>query len=281
MSSDLSVAGQLREAALRLQAAGVGGAARDARLLLADVLGVDAGDLIARDHAVLCEGDVERFTAAIVRRAAGEPVSRIRGWRDFYGRRFEIDRHVLDPRADTELLVDVGLKRSPDGGRVLDLGTGSGCVLISILAERAGVSGVGVDVSAESLAVARGNAEALAVSDRVRWIEGSWDAGDGEFDVVVSNPPYIRRGEISGLATEVRAHDPHLALDGGKDGLDAVRDILKAAEGYLRPGGWLALEVGFDQTDAVMELATAAGWKDVDRRLDLGGNYRVVEARRA
>lgn len=276
----LTRAHAIREAARALKAAGVSEAMREVRLLLADVLGVEPADLIAQDEDIVSRRDADRFTEALNRRLAGEPVSRIRGWRDFYGRRFVISPDVLDPRADTELLVEMGLAKVPEGGRVLDLGTGSGCVLVSILAERVSASGVGVDLSVAALGVSRRNGESHGVSDRASWVEGSWDAADGVFDVVVSNPPYIRSDVIPGLGVEVREHDPLLALDGGADGLDAARAILKASNTYLASGGWLAMEVGFDQTEAVMALMIADGWADVSRRRDLGGNDRVVMGRR-
>lgn len=276
----LTRAHAISEGARVLKEMGVPDPVRDARLLLAHVQNVDAGRLIAQDDAIVSNSEADRYGEALTRRIAGEPVSRIRGWREFYGRRFEISPDVLDPRADTELLVEVGLKHLPAAGRVLDLGTGSGCVVISILAEAAEATGVGVDLSAAALEVARRNGEALGVSGRVNWVEGSWDAAKGPFDLVVSNPPYIRRDVIPGLMQEVRDHDPALALDGGEDGLDAVRAILEAAPGYLRAGGWLAMEVGFDQTEEVMALASGAGWADISRAHDLAGHQRVVIARR-
>lgn len=268
------------EGARVLKEAGVPDAMHDARLLLAHVQGVDSGTLIAQGDNIVRNKDADRYLEALTRRIAGEPVSRIRGWREFYGRRFEISPDVLDPRADTELLVEIALERMPDRGRVLDLGTGTGCVVISIVAESEEATGVGVDLSGAALAVARRNGEALGVDDRVRWIEGSWEAAEGRFDVIVSNPPYIRRDVIPTLMQEVREHDPALALDGGEDGLDAVRAILQAARNNLSRDGWLAMEVGFDQTEAAMELASAAGWRDISRARDLAGHQRVVIARR-
>lgn len=268
------------EGARVLKEAGVPDAMHDARLLLAHVQGVDSGTLIAQGDNIVRNKDADRYLEALTRRIAGEPVSRIRGWREFYGRRFEISPDVLDPRADTELLVEIALERMPDRGRVLDLGTGTGCVVISILAEAVEVAGVGVDLSGAALGVARRNGEALGVGERVRWIEGSWDAAEGRFDMVVSNPPYIRRDVIPTLMQEVREHDPALALDGGEDGLDAVRAILQAARKTLTRDGWLAMEVGFDQTEATMELASEAGWRDISRARDLAGHQRVVIARR-
>lgn len=268
------------EGARVLKEAGVPDAMHDARLLLAHVQGVDSGTLIAQGDNIVRNKDADRYLEALTRRIAGEPVSRIRGWREFYGRRFEISPDVLDPRADTELLVEIALERMPDRGRVLDLGTGTGCAVISIVAESEEATGVGVDLSGAALAVARRNGEALGVGDRVRWIEGSWEAAEGMFDMVVSNPPYIRRDVIPTLMREVREHDPALALDGGDDGLDAVRAILQAARKNLSRDGWLAMEVGFDQTEAAMELASEAGWSDISRARDLAGHQRVVIARR-
>lgn len=280
MSGDLRWGELLMRGAKLLSEHGVERPAQDARLLLAGVLGVSRGDVLAIDDRIAELSEADAFLAAVKRRADGEPVSRIRGEREFYGRTFAVTPDVLDPRPDTELLVELGLEKLPPGGRVLDLGTGSGCILVSILAERPDARGVGVDLSRAALEVARRNAERHGVGPRAELVNGSWDAAAGVFDVVVSNPPYIPSGDIGGLAVEVRAHDPALALDGGPDGLSAVRDILKTAREALGADGWLAMEVGFDQTEAVMDLAAKAGWADVGRARDMAGHQRVVICRR-
>jgi release factor glutamine methyltransferase len=184
---------------------------------------------------------------------------------------------VLDPRADTETLVEAALELMPARARVLDLGTGSGCVLISVLARALDARGLGVDISAGALRLARQNAHLHNVRDRIGLRQGRWFSRvSGRFDIIVSNPPYIARGEIDHLATEVRAHDPRRALDGGPDGLDAYRHICSAAPVYLEAGGHLLLEIGFDQAQSVSALMRAQGFENLSVDKDLEGRARVV-----
>ena len=272
----------MRDAALRLQAAGVEGAWRDTRLLLAHALGIEPVDVIMREMEDVEPVGLTAFEAAVKRREAGEPVSRIRGWREFYGRRFRVTPDVLDPRPETELLVDVAIARLPRDGRVLDLGVGSGCILLSVLAERSDASGVGVDISAAALEVARGNASALDVAVRAEMIEGGWDlALPGRFDLVLSNPPYIPAVEMAGLAREVVNHDPHLALTPGGDGLDPYRTILARVPDLLAPGGWIGFEFGLGQAPAVSDLMEGAGLEAVEVMRDLAGIERAAFGRRS
>jgi release factor glutamine methyltransferase len=270
----------MRDAAERLTAAGVPGAARDARLLLAHALGITPVDIIVREMDAIDGAVLIDFEAAVARRLVGEPVSRIRGWRDFYGRRFAISPDVLDPRPETELLVEAGVARLPQGGRVLDLGTGSGCILVSVLAERPDASGVGVDLSAAALAMAARNAAALGVADRATFVEGGWEAGAGPVDLVLSNPPYITEAEFDDLDVDVRGHDPKLALVGGVDGLAPYRDIVPLARGWLGPGGWLGVEFGATQAAAVTALMAEGGFADVEVMHDLAGHARAAFGRR-
>lgn len=272
----------MRDAALRLQAAGVEGAWRDTRLLLAHALGIEPVDVIMREMEDVEPVGLTAFEAAVKRREAGEPVSRIRGWREFYGRRFRVTPDVLDPRPETELLVDVAIARLPRDGRVLDLGVGSGCILLSVLAERSDASGVGVDISAAALEVARGNASALDVAVRAEMIEGGWDVAlPGRFDLVLSNPPYIPAVEMAGLAREVVNHDPHLALTPGGDGLDPYRTILARVPDLLAPGGWIGFEFGLGQAPAVSDLMEGAGLEAVEVMRDLAGIERAAFGRRS
>ena len=271
----------MRDAASRLQVAGVDGARRDVRLLLAHALGVEPVDMILREMDDVDPVGLTTFEAAVRRREAGEPVSRIRGWREFYGRRFHVTPDVLDPRPETELLVDVAIARLPKGGRVLDLGVGSGCILLSVLAERADAIGVGVDISAAALGVARINAEALGVTARAELVEGGWDAAlAGAFDLVLSNPPYIPAAEMEGLAREVINHDPHLALTPGGDGLGPYRLILARVSQLLAPGGWIGFEFGLGQSLAVSDLMVRAGLEQVEVMRDLAGIERAAFGRR-
>ena len=272
----------MREAAQRLAAAGVENAPREARLLLAHALGIAPVEVILRETDAIDIGALTDFEQTIQRRLKGEPVSRIRGWREFYGRRFIVTPAVLDPRPETELLVEQGLKRLPNSGRVLDLGTGSGCILLSVLAERSDAIGTGLDISSAALAVARSNAEALAVSERVSFVEGSWsDAPGGPFDLALSNPPYIPEADVAGLATDVRGYDPHIALTPGGDGLDPYRAILAAMPRWLKPGGCIGFEFGIEQAAAVTMLMQQAGLSDIEVHRDLAGIERAAFGRRA
>ena len=272
----------MREAAGRLAEAGVEGAPRDVRLLLAHALDVEPVDVILRETEAVDPVALTVFEHLIQRRLAGEPVSRIRGWRDFYGRRFIVTPDVLDPRPETELLVEQGLARLPKSGRVLDLGVGSGCILLSVLAEREDANGVGVDLSSHAVAVARCNANALGVTDRVTFVEGSWDAPlEGSFDLVLSNPPYIPESDIAGLAIDVRNYDPPMALTPGGDGLDPYRAILAAMPGWLKPGGCIGFEFGIEQVASVTMLMRQAGLSDVEIHRDLAGIERAAFGRRA
>jgi len=271
----------MREAAQRLAGAGVEGAPRDVRLLLAHALGVEPVDVILRETDAIDPVTLEAFEQLIRRREQGEPVSRIRGWREFLGRRFVISPAVLDPRPETELLVTEGVKRLPPSGRVLDLGTGSGCILVSVLAERADASGVGVDLSGEAVAIARRNADALGVGQRASIVQRSFaEAQDGWFDLVLSNPPYIAATEVATLAKDVRDFDPVMALSPGEDALEAYRMILKGMPGWLKPAGWLGVEVGAGQAADVSGLMSAAGLEDVAVFDDLAGIPRAVFGRR-
>lgn len=271
----------MREAVQRLSAAGIEGASRDVRLLLAHAMGVEPIDVILRETDAVDPVLLTAFEQLLARRETGEPVSRIRGWREFYGRRFIISPGVLDPRPETELLVTEGIKRLPPGGRVLDLGTGSGCILLSVLAERADASGVGVDLSGDAVAIAQTNAGALGVAARASIIQRSYADGlDGSFDLALSNPPYISRAEVETLAPDVRNHDPAMALTPGDDALEAYRTILSAMPGWLKPGGWIGFEVGMGQASDVAALMAAAGLEQVAAFEDLAGICRAVFGRR-
>jgi release factor glutamine methyltransferase len=272
----------MREAAQRLSAAGIEGASRDVRLLLAHAMGVEPVDVILRETDAVDPVLLTAFEQLVARRETGEPVSRIRGWREFYGHRFIISPGVLDPRPETELLVSEGVKRLPQGGRVLDLGTGSGCILLSVLAERPDATGIGVDLSADAVAIARANAQALDVAARARIIHQSYaDPLEGWFDLALSNPPYISRAEVETLAPDVRNHDPGMALSPGDDALEAYRTILAVMPGWLKPGGWLGVEVGQGQAGDVAALMAAAGLEAVVPFDDLAGIARAVFGRRA
>lgn len=280
----------MREAAGRLAAVGVENAPRDARLLLAHALEIEPVEVIMRETDAIDPVALIQYEALVQRRLAGEPVSRIRGWREFYGRKFRVTPDVLDPRPETELLVEEGLKRLPPGGRALDLGTGSGCILISLLAERDDAEGVGVDMSGAALKVANGNAASLGVASRATFLEGGWgasvEAGLAPFDLVLSNPPYIAEAEFSSLAVDVRRYDPKIALTPGGDGLGAYRAILalvaKAGGGkLLKSGGFVGLEFGRGQEAAIAGMMAAARLQDIAILEDLAELPRAAFGRRA
>ncbi len=268
----------LRDATARLQAAGIDGAARDARRLLAHALGVAPDVLAGRMTDPMPEAAEAAFAALVARRAAREPVSHLTGARAFWGRDFRVTRDVLDPRPETETLVALAL--ADPFARVLDLGTGSGCILVTLLAERPGAQGVGTDISPQALLIAGENAARHGVADRLVLTPSDWfgDIG-GRYDLIVSNPPYIAAEEIAGLAPEVRDHEPRGALTDGADGLTAYRAIAEGAGRFLAPGGRLLVEIGPAQGPAVSRLFGEAGLERVTVHPDLDGRDRVVAAR--
>ena len=273
-------------AAQSLREAGIETPELDARLLLCHAAGLSHESYVARAGEALAPEIAARLEASLLRRANREPVSRITGTREFYGRSFVVERSALDPRPDTETLIEVALDlvaASGDGRplRLLDLGTGTGCILITLLAELPEAHGVGTDIAADALILAEANARRLGVSDRATFTASDWcDAVAGEFDLILSNPPYIASAEIAGLAPDVRAYDPHLALDGGHDGLDAYRRIAAGAAGKLRPGGKILVEIGASQARDVAALLERCGFLVETGGIvpDLGDRPRVVVA---
>jgi release factor glutamine methyltransferase len=261
--------------------------ALDARLLLRLATGLSHEALITHGQEPIAPDEAARLADYVARRLAGEPVSRIKGVRDFYGRDFLVDSATLDPRPDTETLVDAALEAiARDGSKdrplkVLDLGTGSGCILLTLLAELPLADGIGTDISEGALRIAAENARRLGVAPRARFLAADWlDGVEGAFDLIVSNPPYIPGAEIAGLAREVAIYDPRRALDGGPDGLDAYRRIAEEATARLAPGGQLLLEIGASQADSVLALLREVGFA-VDEacvRRDLGGRPRCILA---
>ncbi|HVL72565.1 MAG TPA: peptide chain release factor N(5)-glutamine methyltransferase [Beijerinckiaceae bacterium] len=261
------------------RAAGLGEADLDARVLLAAALGVDGTELALRPERRLAADEAARAAVFAARRLGREPVGRILGRREFWGLSFALAPETLEPRPDTETVVETALRLVPDPRplRLLDLGTGSGCLLVALLHERPAASGIGVDRSPAALATARRNAAANGVGERAVFVAADWGAAlAGGFDLVVANPPYIASVAIAALAPEVRAHDPRAALDGGADGLDAYRAILADAARLLAPDGVLVVEIGFDQQSSVGDLAVAAGLEGVTLGRDLGGRVRAL-----
>jgi release factor glutamine methyltransferase len=285
IASRLSL-GQAHTAAARLlREAGIAAPELDARLLLCHATGLDHEAYVAALNDALAPDTAARFGAFVERRLEGEPVSRIIGVREFYGRPFRIDASTLDPRPDTETLVEaaLGLVDREAPLDILDLGTGSGCILVTLLAELPRASGVGVDVSLPALEIARANAQIIGVGDRTRFIACDWlEAVEGSFDLVVANPPYLSAPDMIALSLEVRDHDPGPALDGGPDGLSAYRRIVPGLRKALRPGGFALFEIGPDQAQAVSRLLAEAGLEAGEGQhlwRDLAGRPRVVAAR--
>ena len=295
----------LKAAAARLETAGVDNAAGDAFALLEKVSGLDRTAYYLHSEDVLSEAQEAALEELLVRRERREPLQHILGEWDFYGLTLKVGPQALIPRQDTELLAETALailkeKRESAGKavsgaescpgslpgnavRVLDLCTGSGCVALAVAAHAPAVTVTATDISADALALAQENARRLGLTGRVRFA-----CGDGftaleetaRFDLICCNPPYIPSGEIAGLAPEVREYDPLSALDGGADGLVFYRRIAAQAPRYLKEGGWLLLEIGFDQGDAVSGLLRNAGFSAVTVLQDLGGRDRVVRGRR-
>lgn len=268
----------------RLEAAGVDTPVFDARLLLETGAGVSRLDILTDPRRPLSEAQVEAVLELAARRERREPIAYILGRKSFWSLDLAVSGAVLVPRPDTELLVETALAAIPAEApaRVLDLGVGSGAILLAILSERPNASGVGVDISADALAVAQTNARVLGLEARAEFRQGDWwSAIDERFDVIVSNPPYIARGELASLAPEVARYEPAIALDGGEDGLDAYRAILAGLAAKLRPAGVFAFEVGHRQARAVRELAALAGLASDEPLVDISGTARVVKGRLA
>jgi len=264
----------------RLAAVGVESPVIDARLLVEAAAGVSRTDIIADPYRALSVEQVETLGGYLTRREMREPISHILGAKGFWKIMLRVTPDVLTPRPDSETILDAVLPHFDITARfsVLDLGVGSGALLLAILAERPGARGLGVDVSEEALAVARENAANLGLASRVALLRGDWAAGlePDSFDLVVANPPYIPTDDIASLAPEVRDHEPRLALDGGPDGLDAYRVVAPQIMRVLRPGGRFAVEIGPGQRAPVEALFTASGAGGLTNVADLGGRERVV-----
>ncbi len=276
------------EAANRLAEAGVDATRLDAELLMAHALGLTREEVFLAPDRQLSAREMESFEALVSRRTKREPVARIIGTKEFWSLEFTLSPATLVPRPDSETLVAAVLQEigeAADGPtRILDLGTGSGCLLLALLSEMPGASGIGVDCDAEAVAVARENARRLGFADRAEFREGDWfgalDAGarSPRFDIIVANPPYIESAEIAGLAPEVAAFDPRAALDGGPDGLRAYRRIAARAGEYLTPDGLVFLELGAGQGKSVSKILEDQGLGVDGRYKDLAGVLRVISA---
>ena len=284
-----------------LKDAGIDNPALDARILVREAMGLSDTDMITAGRSEPTPSALEKLTEWGAQRAAGRPVSKILGYKEFYGRRFSVTDDTLDPRPDTETLIEVALKSlktplplgegnkasSRSGGSVvgegqnitiLDLGTGTGCILITLLCELPHASGIAADVSNAALAIAKQNAKTHGVDSRAAFIQSDWFENiTGTFDLIVSNPPYIPNPDIATLAKEVRNHDPILALDGGNDGLDCYKKIISNLKTHLKPGGKAVFEIGINQGENVSRLVDDSNLCMVGITPDIAGTPRVVE----
>ncbi len=279
------IADALRLIAQSFKTVGIDSPEVDARALLGHALRLDRAQLIARADRILEQREVDAGSALVARRLRREPVSRILGSKEFWSLPLNVTPDVLVPRPETETVVEAALDFIVGGGlrteqlRLLDIGTGSGALLLALLSELPAANGIGTDISQAALGIASGNAARLGFSDRCTFVACDIAAGvSGPFDIVVSNPPYVVRGEIAALAPEVSHYDPPLALDGGNDGLDAYRAIAADAARLLAPGGRLIVELGAGQEPPVRALFTKAGLTARDARNDLAGIPRALVA---
>ncbi|GGF00115.1 release factor glutamine methyltransferase [Aliidongia dinghuensis] len=288
--SGIEIGTLIAAAAARLKAAGIEAPAREARLLLGHATGLTTGRIVAYPEQIVTPTLIAAFEQLVDRRARREPVSRILGHREFWSLDFIVTPATLDPRPDSETIVEAALDRVPDRNAALtliDFGTGTGCLLLALLSELPRGFGIGIDRSEDAARLAAANAAALGLAARARFIVGDWadalgvGALAGGVDLIVANPPYIPESDIAGLAPEVRDHDPLGALAGGADGLAPYRILAPAAARLLKPGGHVVFEIGQGQAAAVGDLATAAGLVPCEERADLGGIVRAVVLRKA
>lgn len=253
----------------------------DARLLVMAATGFTHTDIITRGTELPPAATFDNIEDYAQRRLAGEPIDHILGYREFYGRRFKVTKDVLSPRPETEMLIEAALEnlRGTTDAKILDLGTGSGAIAISILAEEDDVQGLAIDISGAALDIARENAVQHNVADRLGVLKGSWfEPVTGRFDIILSNPPYITDGAMMGLAPEVIGFDPDMALRGGPDGLEAYRVIISAAPNYLKPDGILLFEIGYDQGQSVLHLLQTRNFTQIVTSQDLAGHDRMIKA---
>lgn len=269
-----------RKVAALLADAGIDGALSEARLLLSEGLGVPPEKILGYPELEIEPAAEKTLTALAKRRANREPMSHILGRKEFWSLDFKVTPETLTPRPDSETLVEAVLDRIEDRNRplaILDLGTGTGCLLLALLHELPKATGVGVDRSADALAVARENAHSLGLSERAEWRESDWfSAVDGQYDVVISNPPYIAEAEMAELEPEVARCEPLTALVAGDSGLADYRRILAELDRHTVPGGFAAFELGRGQAEAVSAIAAEQGWRTLEIRKDLGGIARCL-----
>lgn len=270
----------LQESAARLAEAGIEGALREARLLLQAAANIPVATQVAFPERAIEPVASARFQELTTRRAKREPMAHILGRREFWSLSFKVTADTLDPRPDSETLVQAVLDQLSDRGaplHLVDFGTGTGCLLLALLHELPNAAGLGIDASEAALAVARENADTLGLGARAAFRHGDWDRGlEPSFDVIISNPPYIPSGAIAALQPEVASFEPRLALDGGPDGLSAYRRLAPAAFRLLESGGLAAFEVGLGQADSVVEIGHAARLRHIATASDLALVPRCV-----
>ena len=276
----VSIATALLEASQFLRNAGVPEARREAGSLLSHTIKRDRTFVISHAEDLLEQPDFETFRDLVRRRGAGEPLQYIIGRQDFYGREFVVSPDVLIPRPETELLVESALDLMNDDASICDVGTGSGCIAITLLCERPQARCIAIDISEPALRIAKENAAALGVANRLDLVYS--DCFDSvaldkrKFDLIVSNPPYVSADVVSGLQREVKDHEPMVALTPGTDGLSVIRRLLNEGPRYLREDGFMLLEIGFDQSETVRELVDVLIWEMIDIKPDLQGIPRIV-----
>ena len=270
----------LGAAAAELRSAGVDAPRRDARLLMQHALGLTPEALLTQDDQPLGEGEAQRLASLVRRRAAREPIAYLIGCREFWSLEFAVDRSALVPRPETETVVEAVLARAahlPPRPRLLDLGTGSGCLLAALLSELADAVGVGIDISAPAVSLARANATRHGLDGRASFAVADWGAPlAARFDIVVSNPPYVAAPALPSLAPEIACHEPQTALAGGADGYACYRQLAPQIARLLAPAGLAAIEIGAEMADEVASLFAAEGLAEIDRRRDLAGIDRCA-----
>lgn len=260
-----------------LRDAGIDSAEIDARLLLSAAADLDRASILSAPETLLTQAQETRLADMTRRRAAHEPMAYILGAREFRSMEFLTPPGVLIPRPDTETLVEAALEAAPHARSIVDLGVGTGCILLSLLAAMPEADGWGVDLNPAALEASARNAHKLGLAQRAHFVASDWGGAlERRFDLLVSNPPYIATSEVETLAPDVRAYEPRLALDGGEDGLSAYRILAPQAVRLLNPGGVAAFEIGWDQSAAVARLLTEAGLREVQTRQDMAGRDRVV-----
>ena len=281
MVNKYSIADALKESSRILEFAGVPESRREAGSLLSFVLGKDRTFLISHNEDLVDDDSFSQLRDFVERRAAGEPLQYITGVQDFYGREFRVTPDVLIPRPETELLVEAALEvNKNENALICDVGTGSGCIAITLLCELTNARAVALDKSASALEIAKLNAAKQSVADRAEFlVSDCFDAlepNEYQFDLIVSNPPYVSASALAGLQREVRDHEPLVALSPGSDGLSVIRRLLTEAPAFLKPNGHLLMEIGFDQGEAVRDLIDDSVWSLVEIRPDLQSIPRIV-----